>query len=100
MSIIRDPEANETRALEKLIDVRAKNVLEIGCGDGRMTWRYADIVDNITAIDPRYEDIQKARAELPAHLANRINFTVSSLDDFLVSHRSPEFDLAIFSWSL
>ena len=36
-----DPEGVETRVLHDLVDFRGKDVLEIGCGDGRMTWRYA-----------------------------------------------------------
>jgi len=100
MTINRDPEGNETRALEKLIDFKADKVLEIGCGDGRLTWRYADRVGNITAIDPRSEDITKARVDLPAHYAGRINFIESTLEAYLESHAKSEFDLAIFSWSL
>jgi len=41
MVIRTDPENNETRALFDLADFKSKRVLEIGCGDGRLTWRYA-----------------------------------------------------------
>jgi hypothetical protein len=34
-----DPEGNETHALHALVNLKAKHVLEIGCRDGRMTWR-------------------------------------------------------------
>jgi cyclopropane fatty-acyl-phospholipid synthase-like methyltransferase len=32
-----DPEGVETRAIRELIDFAGKDVLEIGCGEGRMT---------------------------------------------------------------
>jgi tRNA G46 methylase TrmB len=37
-----DPEGNETAELFDLVDVEGREVLEIGSGDGRLTWRYAD----------------------------------------------------------
>jgi len=100
MSIIRDPECNETRALEKLIDFYANQVLEIGCGDGRLTWRYADKVGHITAIDPIAKNIETARANIPTYLAGRVDFVESTIVDFVQNHNGPLFDLAIFSWSL
>jgi ubiquinone/menaquinone biosynthesis C-methylase UbiE len=47
-----EPEGNETRILHELMDFRGKDVLEIGCGDGRMTWRYAQLVRLVLALDP------------------------------------------------
>ena len=37
-----DPENNESRVLFNFAHFHNKHVLEIGCGDGRLTWRYAD----------------------------------------------------------
>ena len=48
-----DPEGVETRVVHDLIDFSAKNVLEIGCGDGRLTWRFADAAASVLAFDPR-----------------------------------------------
>jgi cyclopropane fatty-acyl-phospholipid synthase-like methyltransferase len=43
MSIIKDPEGSEIQALFDLYtDWGGKSVLEIGSGDGRLTWRYAE----------------------------------------------------------
>ena len=52
MTIRSDPEKNETRALLDLVDFSGKQVLEIGCGDGRMTWRYAGAAAHVTCIEP------------------------------------------------
>ena len=42
MTIRTDPENNETRALLDMANFGGQHVLEIGCGDGRVTWLYAD----------------------------------------------------------
>ena len=53
MPIILDPEHNESNALFSLpIPWTGKSVLEIGSGDGRLTWRYADKVARVTALEP------------------------------------------------
>ena len=52
MTIRVDPENGEPRALFNLVDLSSRRVLEIGCGDGRLTWRYADRAAHVTAIDP------------------------------------------------
>ena len=35
-----------------LVDLGGAEVLEIGCGDGRLTWRYAERAAYVTAIEP------------------------------------------------
>jgi len=45
MSARVDPEENETRALFGIVDVANKYFLEIGSGDGQLTWRYAAVGD-------------------------------------------------------
>jgi len=42
MAVRTDPEGNETLALFDLVQLDGREVLEIGCGDGRLTRRYAD----------------------------------------------------------
>jgi cyclopropane fatty-acyl-phospholipid synthase-like methyltransferase len=41
MTVRTDPEGNETDTLFDLVDLGGAHVLEIGAGDGRLTWRYA-----------------------------------------------------------
>src|SRR5438105_693906 len=56
-----DPEGNETRTIHELVDFSDKDVLEIGCGDGRLIWRYADKVASVVGLDPFERDIEQAR---------------------------------------
>ena len=46
-----DPENQETRALLEMVYFSGQHVLEIGCGDGSKTFRYADKAARVTAID-------------------------------------------------
>ena len=38
---MKDPEGAEVEALAALAVFSGKRVLEVGCGDGRLTWLYA-----------------------------------------------------------
>jgi predicted RNA methylase len=99
MTISKDPEGNETATLHAMVDFKDCHVLEIGCGEGRLTWGYADRAAHVTAIDPDGEAIEIARANLLASLEGRVDFIKSSLEEFAASH-DRKFDIAIFAWSL
>jgi cyclopropane fatty-acyl-phospholipid synthase-like methyltransferase len=64
MTVRIDPEGNETAALFDLVDLEGREVLEIGCGDGRLTWRYADRAAHVTAIEPFEDAIARANSRL------------------------------------
>ena len=93
-----DPEGVETRALARLAPVNGLRVLELGCGDGRLTFRYASPAESVLAVDPDAEQIEAARAALPRELASVVTFAVAGAADVEVPHES--FELALFSWSL
>ena len=94
-----DPENNETRALFDLYpDFGGKRVLEIGCGDGRLTWRYAERVASLIAIDPNADKLARAQASRPPG-TQHVHFHNLDLEAF-AARNGGTFDLAILSWSL
>jgi 2-polyprenyl-3-methyl-5-hydroxy-6-metoxy-1,4-benzoquinol methylase len=95
-----DPENNEPRALFALADFHGQSVLEIGCGDGRLTLRYADRAAHVTAIDPFEASITRAKENTPDDLKSRVEFRHIGFDDFAAASASSTFDIAILSWSL
>ena len=99
MTVRVDPENNETRALLDLLDFTGKRVLEIGCGDGRLTRRYADSVEHVVAIDPKADAIMRARENLPDELKGRVELRQATFEDFSATSRPSRFDSIIFSWS-
>lgn len=100
MSIKADSDYGETRALFDVVNFRGHHVLEIGCGDGRLTWLYADQAARVTAIDPSAEQIAVAKNSLPNHLRSQVDFQVAAFEDFAAAGASSVFDIAILSYSL
>ncbi len=98
MAIRRDPEHAEKTALLALVaDWRGKRVLEVGCGNGRLTWRYAHLAGHVDGIDPAHTLIQQAIAATPDALRERVAFWPSGIESF---HSPTRYDIAILSWSL
>ena len=99
MSVRIDPEDAETKALLDFAgDLGGKRVLEIGCGDGRLTWRYAHRAARVVAIDPDADEIAAALEDLPPRLRDRVEFKAVSIQEFVPD--APAFDVVILSWAL
>ncbi|MBP7997785.1 MAG: class I SAM-dependent methyltransferase [Chloroflexi bacterium] len=100
MTIRLDPEDAEISTLFRLAgDMRGKAVLEVGCGDGRLTWRYGHRPALLHALDPKTEKIAAAKRALPPQWYGRVKFFATDLHTF---HPNPPqlYDLAILAWSL
>jgi 16S rRNA A1518/A1519 N6-dimethyltransferase RsmA/KsgA/DIM1 with predicted DNA glycosylase/AP lyase activity len=94
----KDPEGAEIRALERLFDFTDKRVLEIGSGEGRLTWRYAGGTRSVLAVEPDAEAVALAQADLPPELADRVSFRVTDAGE--LDEPRGSFDVAFLSWSL
>ncbi len=93
-----DPEGNETRALDALVDLNDRSVLEIGAGDGRLTWRLAARAQSVVALDASERDIEAARKAMTQELRGRVRIFVADA----TKYRYPRnrFDVAVLSHSL
>lgn len=100
MSIRVDPEENESRALFLLAGIKGHEILEVGCGDGRLTWRIARQAARLLAIDPFEPSILSARSQLPRDLEPTVEFRHASFQDFAATCPGSSFDTLILSWSL
>jgi 2-polyprenyl-3-methyl-5-hydroxy-6-metoxy-1,4-benzoquinol methylase len=100
MPIRVDPEGNEIRALLNLVDLAGKQVLEIGSGDGRLTWRFADRSAHVVAVEPFAPSVSRARQNLPDELRGHIRFHQVGFDEFAATAEPGAFDVVILSWSL
>lgn len=98
MKPVLDPEGAHLAALRRLGDFRGQRVLELGCGDGRLTLGIAAEAASVTAFDPDAEAVGRARQSLPAELAEQVRYLVASGREIDVEPLS--FDLVVFSWSL
>ena len=95
---VLDPEGAHLAALFRLADFRERRVLELGCGDGRLTVGIAEDAESVLAVDPDWEAIERARHTLPVKFAGRVSYNVACGKELEVERLS--FDLVVFSWSL
>ena len=98
MSRVLDPEGAHLAALRRLGDFHDQRVLELGCGDGRLTLGIAADAASVVAFDPDAEAVERARHTLPDELAERVAYQVASGKEIEIEPQS--FDLIVFSWSL
>jgi SAM-dependent methyltransferase len=100
MTIKVDPEENEIGALFDFVDLDGARVLEIGSGDCRLTWRYAERAEQVTAVEPFGPAITRARQHLPRGLEGRVVLRQAGFAEFAAQAPASAFDVTIFSWSL
>jgi ubiquinone/menaquinone biosynthesis C-methylase UbiE len=98
MALQRDPEGFEKKILQKYAGFVNKRVLEVGCGEGRLTWKYADASSLTVGFDPDHEALCVARADAPYDLQKYVHFAQASADYIPFSKET--FDIAILAWSL
>ena len=98
MARVLDPEGAHLAALRRLADFSGERVLELGCGDGRLTLPVAAEAARVLAFDPDAEAVERARRSLPAELAGRVEYRIASGAEIEIARCA--FDLALFSWSL
>ena len=98
MNSVLDPEGAHIAALRRLGDFRDRRILELGCGDGRLTVGIAADAATVLAFDPDTGAVERARRSLPADLADRVHYRVASGTEIEIEPQS--FDLTVFSWSL
>jgi ubiquinone/menaquinone biosynthesis C-methylase UbiE len=94
----RDPEAVETAFIHDMTALNDARVPEVGCGDGRLTWRYAGATRLVVGIDSNRERLAVARQSCPPALAARVGFVQATA--LAPPFRADLFDGAILAWSL
>ena len=93
-----DAEEAHLAAILRAADFHGRRVLEVGSGEGRLTWGFAPLAASVLAFDPDAEVIAMARAECSEELRDRVSFAVASAKEIDVPPHSV--DLVFFSWSL
>ena len=98
MSLQTDSEGNERSFLNKYVDVSGKRILEVGCGEGRLTWKYARTTRLAVALDIDHDALRVAQVDRPYDLESRVSFACASSDH--LPFAKEKFDIAILAWSL
>lgn len=98
MTLQTDQEGNEKKYLHKLADFAGKRVLEIGCGEGRLTWQYAKGVHATVGIDLDADALRVAWIDSPSDLKSKVFFARAESEHLPFSKET--FDMAVLAWSL
>jgi len=88
----------EPRLIGSLIRLQDARVLEVGCGDGRLTGFLAARAAKVFAFDPDGEKVEAARAGLSSDEAPRVRFAVLGAEALDIKRE--RFDIALCGWSL
>lgn len=88
----------EIEVTKKRVSFDNKDVLEVGCGNGRLTFQYAPIAKSVMAIDPNSRAISSARKISTKSIPAKLSFRVGRGEELTFPDES--FDLVFFTWSL
>lgn len=98
MTLQKDPENKERKTLQRFVDFTNKRVLEIGCGEGRLTWQYAKETRSTIGIDLDADALRVASIDRPSDLTGKIHFVRAESEHIPFSKET--FDIAILAWTL
>jgi ubiquinone/menaquinone biosynthesis C-methylase UbiE len=94
----RDEAGVETTAIVELVSFDGKRVLDVGCGEGRLTSFAAVRAESVYAFDPDEENVAAARTALTSEQRNRVRFAVHDAEALNLPRE--RFDVALCGWSL
>lgn len=97
MALRIDVAKTEQHYLLDMIDVTDKHILEIGCGDGRLTWRYAGSARHVVGIDVNLDELHTALSKRNEALSKTVDFMAASA--IVMPFAANTFDHVIFAWS-
>jgi ubiquinone/menaquinone biosynthesis C-methylase UbiE len=95
---VLDPEGVHLASLRRLADFTGASVIEVGCGDGRLTTGLAEEAASVFAFDPEGDDVAAAKARLAKEVTERVTFRVGSAREIEIPRT--QYDIVVFSWSL
>ncbi len=93
-----DPDGVESQVLLQAADFSNARVLEVGSGDGRLAFRYANASAFVVGIEPQEKELAAAVKACTPHLRQRVSFLRASA--FALPFRKESFDIAVLAWPL
>ena len=98
MTRIADPQGHEIAALDRLVELQARDVIDVGCGEGRTACRIARTAGSVLGVDPDADRIARARSVADDQGADGCTFLEA--DAVTLDMAPASFDVVLFSRSL
>ncbi|MBL8045800.1 MAG: class I SAM-dependent methyltransferase [Anaerolineales bacterium] len=95
---LTQPSKLELNTIRELIEFDDLRVLEIGAGDGRLTFPLAGQAARWVALDPDADEVRLAADELRAQPLPAVRLALGEAQK--LSFESESFDIVFFTWSL
>lgn len=96
--MVRDAYGVEAAAITRLVPLADRRVLDVGCGEGRLTRLAAARARFVFAFDPNAESVDEAQRSLTDEQRARMRFAVHGVEALEVPRE--RFDVALCGWSL
>ena len=93
-----DPDGVESQVLLQAADFSNARVLEVGSGDGRLAFRYANASAFVVGIEPQEKELAAAVEACAPHLRQRVSFLRATA--LALPFRNETFDIVVLAWSL
>ena len=93
-----DPVSVMPRAILEAVDFRDARVLEVGAGDGRLTFQYAAQPRSVVGIDTKETDIQAASKSSGVEPRGNVRFLCASAT--ALPFPAEQFDIVLLASSL
>ena len=93
-----DPARVMPRAILQAADLRDARILEVGAGDGRLTFQYASQSRSVTGIDTKELDIRSAVVTPRMEIRGQMQFLCASATALPFS--AEQFEVALLASSL
>lgn len=96
--MVRDAYGVEAAATLRLVPLEGRRVVDVGCGEGRLTRLAAARARFVFAFDPNGETVAEAQRSLTDEQRERVRFAVHGAEALEVPRE--RFDVALCGWSL
>jgi len=93
-----DPEETERNILHALVKFSNAYILEVGCGDGRLSRHYVEAATRVVGVDSDWDELRLAWDEYLEGQQHKVTLSQARAEQLPYANNS--FDVVVMGWSL